>query len=177
MEIGAWRAPCGSNWERKKQRRNLARKAEERCLTANLDGSSAKIISLVFRCEKAARCLGRKRSWGLWMHGDFQVFPSQCWEDVTMQIFYSFAFTVVQLHPELCYCRRGWSLSLPKNTSQFLQREILIHIVDYISKPTPVWAGFLSTSGIFSPNKVQQRNNKWWNWFDFQACSFFKIQR
>lgn len=47
------------------------RKAENRCLTASLDGSSAEVISLVSRCEKVRKqpdVWAEKGAEG-WMHG------------------------------------------------------------------------------------------------------------
>lgn len=137
MEIGAWRAPCGSNWEGRKQRRNLARKAEKRCLTANLDGSSAKIILLVFRCDKAARCLGRKRRWRLWMHRDLQVFPSWCCEDVTMQIFDILLQSQWCSLSLSCVIAGGDGVWALPNTASSKKS---IHVMDYVAKPTPLWA-------------------------------------
>lgn len=127
----------------------------------------------MWESEKAARCLGRNRSQRLWMHGDLQVSPSQCWEDVTMQIF------DILLHSQWCSLSLNcviaggsgvWAFPKP----QFLQRTSQM---DYNASTHLYEHWFLSTSGIFRPNKLQQRNNKWWIWFDFQADSFFKSWR
>lgn len=155
LESTLWEPLLVWNWEGRKQRRNLARKVEKRCWTGSLDGSSAKIISLVFRVRKweSRQMFGQKKepkAVDAWRFTSFFLpVPRGC---NNADIWYSLAFTAVQPQPELCYCRRGWSLSLPKIT--FYSKNS--HIMDYIAKHTCMSSDFWALQGCSIPMKISR---------------------